>query len=319
MSLYCSYKDCDNKHRSFTSKTFFNLPNDERRDIWIKNSGNERLKDVPSSSRRVFCEDHFDPKYLRRQFNRALLRKEAIPYPYGSAPPTQEPDSVEIEYIEMGESEEEEQEQEQEQEQSQTESIKSSDEVVVLLNQMVKFRERTQLQFKQSPKKRTIENDANTKPEEKEAEKMILNDLKRKPIENLLQSLEDADDEINYILLEDKSQDSIEPEDNEPNTSKKIRIEIEQNQSNGISQEEKVDKIVQKSGTPIKPAVIVARNNVDGVVSSSETVDRNNEETYFALSLVGILKRLPPHKRAIAKCHILSYLTELEYGSSSLP
>lgn len=40
-----------------------------------------------------------------------------------------------------------------------------------------------------------------------------------------------------------------------------------------------------------------------------------NEETYFALSIVEILKRLPHKKRAIAKCHIITYLTELEYGS----
>lgn len=57
-------------------------------------------------------------------------------------------------------------------------------------------------------------------------------------------------------------------------------------------------------------------NNVDLLVSSTEKYDSNSEETYFALSLVGILKRLPPHKRAMAKCHILNYLTELEYGSA---
>lgn len=59
--------------------------------------------------------------------------------------------------------------------------------------------------------------------------------------------------------------------------------------------------------------------NADLMVSSTEKTDSNNEETYFALSLVSVLKRLSPHKRAIAKCHILSYLTELEYGPSELP
>lgn len=38
----------------------------------------------------MFCEDHFDPKYLRRQFNRTILRRDAIPYPYGEAPASQE-------------------------------------------------------------------------------------------------------------------------------------------------------------------------------------------------------------------------------------
>lgn len=57
---------------------------------------------------------------------------------------------------------------------------------------------------------------------------------------------------------------------------------------------------------------------LNSLVTSSDTNGAsNNEEMYFALSLVGILKRLPPQKRAKAKCHILTYLTELEYGTSS--
>lgn len=46
--------------------------------------------------------------------------------------------------------------------------------------------------------------------------------------------------------------------------------------------------------------------------------ESNNEETYFALSLIGALKRLNPRKRAIAKCNILKYLTNLEYADASL-
>lgn len=45
--------------------------------------------------------------------------------------------------------------------------------------------------------------------------------------------------------------------------------------------------------------------------------EASNEETYFALSLIGTLKRLDPRKRAIAKCNILKYLTELEYGDGN--
>lgn len=44
--------------------------------------------------------------------------------------------------------------------------------------------------------------------------------------------------------------------------------------------------------------------------------DFNNDETYFVLSLIGMFKRLPPQKRAIAKCNILQYLTDLEFGPS---
>lgn len=75
--------------------------------------------------------------------------------------------------------------------------------------------------------------------------------------------------------------------------------------------------VVNKNSTnKITPPAQPVPSNADLLVSSTEKTDSNNEETYFALSLVGILKRLSPHKRAIAKCHILSYLTELEYGPS---
>lgn len=57
-------------------------PNDPRREIWIKNSGNELLQDIDGVKRKIFCEDHFDPKYFRTQFNRTILRRDAIPYPY---------------------------------------------------------------------------------------------------------------------------------------------------------------------------------------------------------------------------------------------
>lgn len=72
---------------------------------------------------------------------------------------------------------------------------------------------------------------------------------------------------------------------------------------------------------PAEPAATptVERNEaalgLDALVSSSDANEPNNEEMYFALSLVGILKRLPPHKRAKAKCHIMNYLTGLEFGS----
>lgn len=75
----------------------------------------------------------------------------------------------------------------------------------------------------------------------------------------------------------------------------------------------------QETTNKITPSAQPVASNADLMVSSTEKTDSNNEETYFALSLVSSLKRLSPHKRAIAKCHILSYLTELEYGRSEPP
>lgn len=98
------------------------------------------------------------------------------------------------------------------------------------------------------------------------------------------------------------AQESTKDAKNNPETAKTERIE---NHSKSECKK------------PAADVSLLKKLSSDGIVSSSETFDATNEETYFALSLVGILKRLPPHKRALAKCHILSYLTELEYGSSS--
>lgn len=60
-------------------------PNDSRREVWIKNSGNEKLYGLSPHLRRLFCEDHFDPKYLRSQFNRTILRRDAVPDPFNES------------------------------------------------------------------------------------------------------------------------------------------------------------------------------------------------------------------------------------------
>lgn len=211
-------------------------------------------------------------------------------------------------------------ESEEEPEQPQSEAIESSNDenkVVIVLNKPPNARNH---QGKQS--NIIVRQITNKRPK-----KDILNltkDSKQKSVK------EEKDEEIDFIVLEELSQDAVENsqkpvekenDETEQCSSKRMRLDIEQtiHKSNESIQPEKVEEIVvQKPAARIAPDVIVARKSTDGIVSSTETVDANNEETYFALSLVGILKRLPPHKRAIAKCHILSYLTELEYGSTSI-
>lgn len=211
----------------------------------------------------------------------------------------------------MAESEEE---PEQSQPEGAIESSNEQNEVVVLLNKMPKT---------QAPQRKSSSITVKQIPDEK------IPNLKKRPKRASVE--DEKDEEIDFIVLEEVSDEAVEnseePVENEgieQNLSKKMRVEIEKpaDQPNESNQSEKTDKTsIQKTAgqkrTNIKlPAV--RNSSTDGIVSSSETVDANSEETYFALSLVGILKRLPPHKRAIAKCHILSYLTELEYGSSSL-
>lgn len=143
-------------------------------------------------------------------------------------------------------------------------------------------------------------------------------DVKRK--RNRL-SRDDKDVEVDFIVVqEDQPEDEINKKEQSP--SKKMRSGIQQSTT---EQEQEQDPLFNrldesspsKSQKPqIKPDLLRSRISTDGIVSSTEAFDANHEETYFALSLLGTMRRLTPHKRAIAKCHILSYLTELEYGSS---
>ncbi|XP_055640568.1 uncharacterized protein LOC129777979 [Toxorhynchites rutilus septentrionalis] len=75
----CIFKDCYNRPRPFSKLTFFNVPKDNRRGIWLALSGNEDVEDLPLNSRRAVCEIHFSEKYLRRQFQRTTLSRDAIP------------------------------------------------------------------------------------------------------------------------------------------------------------------------------------------------------------------------------------------------
>lgn len=201
----------------------------------------------------------------------------------------------------------------EEHEQLNAEPTDSSDKFVVLLNKTPKSQTKpTEFTIKQNA---SGSSPANSR--ERIHQKMNLTkSFKRKPEQP------DKNEEIDFIVLEEQSQDEPLANDMiEPILNKKLRAENEKttNQRKETSQDEKIVEISnRKPNIPIKPNETQKKSITDGIVSSSETVDDNKEETYFALSLVGILKRLPPHKRAIAKCHILSYLTELEYGSSSL-
>lgn len=82
----CIFVNCNNVQKAFSSLTFFGLPEDERRRIWIAASGNQELLllSVPEQKKlkRVVCERHFDESLLRKQFHRTTLFRHAIPKPW---------------------------------------------------------------------------------------------------------------------------------------------------------------------------------------------------------------------------------------------
>lgn len=219
------------------------------------------------------------------------------------------------EYIEMAESEED-TEQIQTEVDVQNEPTESADEqnkVIVLLNTSPKVRN-------YSEKSKEIEITAKN-VDTARSKMAVKKNLKR--VHDPLAEPDKEDVEVDFIVVEENHQKK-NGEESDKSSSKKMRPDIEPTTSRtNESSQKSSDEVIIIQSKPAKPQLklespLRPKNNIDGIVSSTEAFDANNEETYFALSLLGTLRRLTPHKRAIAKCHILSYLTELEYGSSSI-
>lgn len=63
----CYYRDC--KSRNSANKCYFELPSDNRRDIWLRNSGisDEEASRIILYRRPIWiCEDHFETKYMQQ-------------------------------------------------------------------------------------------------------------------------------------------------------------------------------------------------------------------------------------------------------------
>lgn len=130
--------------------------------------------------------------------------------------------------------------------------------------------------------------------------------------------------EVDLIVMDEKKTDqTIESNENGETSTNRKRLRLEVEPLINISNESSptVEKEIKSPAVPehtnltqVQPQ---PRKSIEDIVSSSEAFDTNSEDKYFALSILGTLRRLTPHKRALAKCHILSYLTEIEYGNSN--
>lgn len=76
--MICPYKNCSNRQPG-SNLSFFDVPNDSRREIWIKHSGNNSLHDRRGRIR--FCEKHFYLKNVVKLGLHKRLINRAIPIP----------------------------------------------------------------------------------------------------------------------------------------------------------------------------------------------------------------------------------------------
>lgn len=132
-------------------------------------------------------------------------------------------------------------------------------------------------------------------------------------IDEFIELEEASEDNTMAILTSSKTTKTFPPSKTRPTSAKTQTTPSAKNQTTSSAK----PHIVEEKTPVADPIPEESSNGLASELSKSLLARANpagNEETFFALSLVEILKRLPHKKRAIAKCHIITYLTELEYG-----
>lgn len=83
-SIICGYKDCFEKQRAGSSKSFFGLPKDNRNLVWLKHSGINYNNNIQSKENIKLCELHFYEKDVRQLSIKKILSSTAYPKPFGN-------------------------------------------------------------------------------------------------------------------------------------------------------------------------------------------------------------------------------------------
>ncbi|KAL4141601.1 hypothetical protein QTP88_004217 [Uroleucon formosanum] len=82
----CQYLNCGKSKKMFPNLKMYRFPKDERKEIWIINSGNISLFSVEPDKlhNRYICQEHFPPESFIQNFTQNRLIDTAIPYNYKS-------------------------------------------------------------------------------------------------------------------------------------------------------------------------------------------------------------------------------------------
>ena len=78
--VYCDYINCESKKSYGVPR--FAIPNDNRREKWLLNSGNSYSLKLILNERMYICANHFDKKYVSNSKFRPRLSTSAIPVMY---------------------------------------------------------------------------------------------------------------------------------------------------------------------------------------------------------------------------------------------
>lgn len=306
MSIRCCYQDCLSVKNPCSVITFFNLPSDGRRNVWIKNSGNKALLNLKTDAKRYFCENHFQECDIRTQFNRKILRRHAVPLEYVCLTSTAA-DDEDYEFIQ---------------------TIPQKKNIQTLNTQLCEALEENsncqdfyEIKLLNEPTTESASPDDGTsndpynlmdvyEVDDGSAAASTSRMIVQQPIE------EDSNTKVKDVSeLELYIEESC---DNTPADSSTVEIEnlqenIEMLDYDGVSEME--PKPQAKKKRPNDPEVLPEKPNIlstEVVMPANRSNESYEEDKHFALSLVGYFQRLPQKKKSMAKLKILQYLTELE-------
>ncbi|XP_055685933.1 uncharacterized protein LOC129791676 [Lutzomyia longipalpis] len=313
----CCYEGCDNIYQPCSRVTFFNLPKDEkRRTLWIANSGNKHLMNEYKKNkniRRLFCEHHFRDVQKKCQFNRTILRREAIPTPYdrelaaeflrNGEDPEQDPLSQElpdeISYDEKDAADED--------------SAKNQVPIAVVspVSPQIVFLEEIELDDFEGNF-----NEATTSPLEVSDVDTPEADQQIEAVSNLIKTYVRTKP---FHKLRQESPAVAPKSPRKQIHSRCTRIQPHESPAEASSPLPAQDVITweENERTEALPAAPSSRSSIEVIEIQSDESSGQEDDKYFALSLLEPLRKLLPEQRAIAKMNILRYLLELEVGKKT--
>ncbi|XP_055849711.1 suppressor of Mek1-like [Episyrphus balteatus] len=311
----CSYQDCDSVRYPCGNITFFVLPTDDRRNIWIQNSGNKSLLNIGDKAHRFICENHFRECDIKNQFTRKTLRKHAVPIEYiPTKNLTNEPTilnfndgSTKITNKKKNEN---------------TEFNVNLEEITT--NNQNLFDDDVVTDFHTS---QTIDSAIVVNVDDDESNTAPY---------SLIDFVDDADDlpSTSSLILENQEKDDTMKKEKQPD-EETMELYLEENSNDNQVDSSTLELEMEDESQSIEifvgddrarecePEVVPAKEEsptkLESVVETTTTENPSNsnnsykEDKHYALSLVGYFQRLPQAKKALAKLKILQYLTELEF------
>lgn len=285
----CIFKNCFNRPTPFSKVTFFNIPKDSRRQLWLERSGNEQVRNLPLSARRLVCEAHFDECHIRRQFHRTTLSRDAVPVSYENV----------FKYVDDRVDEDGQQD-----EQVGGDAYIETAEIDL---QEVPSGAGTELVEEYLGENETDVYQVEymeeiEKPQEVEQTREL-----HSPPKAVFETVATQTDDLPKTL----------PQPSPPRKKRKLSESLKETTDQATNTE---PMEVEPKRAPTPPVVSTAEQSTqtDTPQKPSEKPEQKTEEEYFLLSLAEPLQRLPPEKRAMAKVKMLTYLVQLGCGMENV-